>query len=63
MAISLKAARVNANLSQDEAAKRLNVSKSTLSKWETGKCYPSIKYIPRITAVYNVRYDDIVFLR
>lgn len=63
MAISLKAARVNAELTQEEAAKRIGVNKSTLQKWESGKCYPSTKHIPKITEVYNIGYDDIIFLR
>ncbi len=63
MAISLKAARVNAELTQEEAAKKIGVNKSTLQKWESGECYPSTKYIPKITEVYNIGYDDIIFLR
>lgn len=63
MAISLKAARVNVGLTQEQAAKKIGVSKSTLQKWESGECYPSTKYIPNITAVYGVGYDDIIFLR
>ena len=34
--ISAKAARVNAGLSQTEVAEQLHVSKSTVSRWETG---------------------------
>ena len=36
MKITLKSARVNANLTQLEAAKRLGVTRETLSNWETG---------------------------
>lgn len=62
MAMTLKAARVNKKLKQSEAAKRIGVSLSTLSKWERGKCFPSVKYIPQITEVYGVEYDDLIFL-
>lgn len=34
--ISAKAARVNAGLSQTQVAEQLHVSKSTVSRWETG---------------------------
>nr|DAL87461.1 MAG TPA: Helix-turn-helix XRE-family like protein [Caudoviricetes sp.] len=61
MPISLKAARVNAGYNQKVAAKLIGVSKTTLSKWECGKAYPSTKYIPAITDTYRVRYDDISF--
>ncbi len=33
----LKAARINAGFSQSEVGKLLNVSKSTVSRWETGE--------------------------
>ena len=62
MAMTLKAARVNRKLGQAEAAKQIGVSLSTLSNWERGVCFPSVKYITRITEVYNVKYDDLIFL-
>ena len=36
MKLTLKAARVNAGYSQNAMAKELGVSKSTISRWETG---------------------------
>ena len=62
MAMTLKAARVNKNLSQTEAAKLIGVNAVTLSKWETGRAFPSTKRIPKITEVYGVKYDDLIFL-
>ena len=35
--ITMKAARVNAGLTQDEIAKRMEVTRVTYLKWETGK--------------------------
>lgn len=37
MQISLKAARINANLSQIQLAELLGVSDSTISRWEKGQ--------------------------
>ena len=62
MPITLKAARVNNNLNQQEAAKQIGVSIYTLSNWENGKSFPSAKYIERITDVYHISYDDLIFL-
>lgn len=62
MAITLKAARVNKKLSQKKAAKLIGVSVSMLSKWETGKCFPSARRIPKITETYGIKYDDLIFL-
>lgn len=60
--ISLKAARVNAGLSQKTVAETLNVSNKTISSWENGDTFPSIKYIATLCKLYNVSYDDIIFL-
>lgn len=62
MPLSLKAARVNCNLTQEEAAKQIGISQKMLSDWENGKSFPSVKRLPAILKVYNVRYDDLIFL-
>lgn len=60
--MTLKAARVNAGLSQREAADRIGVTDDTLSNWERGKSYPNAINIKRIEDVYAVKYDNIIFL-
>lgn len=60
--ISLKAARVNAELSQKYVAKVLGISNKTLSSWENGDTFPSAKYIDMLCKLYNVNYNDIIFL-
>lgn len=60
--ITLEAARVNARLSQKEAAKRLNVSNKTLCRWENGVSFPKADQISRICELYGVAYDNIIFL-
>lgn len=60
--ISLKAARVNAGLSQKEAAEALNVSNKTLCAWENSKTFPAADKIDAICNLYGVSYDNIVFL-
>lgn len=57
--ISLAAARVNAGLSQKEAAKRLGLSPATLQNYEAGKTVPSWKTVNKIAAVYNFPLDFI----
>lgn len=59
--IQLKAARVNANLSQDEAAEMLNISKATLQNYESGKTIPQWDMVKRIGEVYNFPTDFIFF--
>lgn len=62
MKINLKAARVNAGLTQKQAAKLIGVSKDTIGSWERGKFFPSTKYIPLIEKAYKTKYDNISFL-
>lgn len=59
--ISMKAARVNAGLSQEEAAKRLGISKSTLQKYEAGNTVPDILTARKIGEVYEFPIDYIFF--
>ena len=62
MKVTLKAARINANLTQDEAASLIGVSSRSISLWESGKTYPSVEKIPGIERAYGVTYADIIFL-
>lgn len=60
--ITLKAARVNAGISQKNAAAYLGINNNTLCRWERGVSYPSAKYVSMMCRLYNIDYDDICFL-
>ena len=63
MAISMRAARVNAELTQAEAAKIIGVSPNTISRWEQGITSPTFKYIRPIVEAYGLKsFEDIIFL-
>jgi len=62
MPISLKAARVNAGYTQEEAARLIGVTSDTLSNWERGLSYPNVIHLRAILDKYNVQYDDLIFL-
>lgn len=62
MALTLKALRVNKGLTQDQAAEYLDVTPDTLSNWENGRSFPNVPSINKITKLYDVSYDDIIFL-
>ena len=47
MAITLKAARVNAGFNQKEAAIMLKISEYTLSNYERGISYPDVPVLKR----------------
>lgn len=61
--ITLKAARVNAGLTQEEAASALGISRRTISRYETGQSMPDVETIKKIEALYNLSYNDILFSR
>ena len=60
--VTLRAARVNVGLSQEESANRIGISKKTLGSWENGITFPSAEYIPVICDLYAVPYDILNFL-
>ena len=59
--VTLKAARVNAGLTQIEAAKKLNISVYTLANYERGITFPDIPILKKIEILYKVPYKDIFF--
>lgn len=59
--VTLKAARVNANMTRNEAASKLGVSVDTLFNWENGRTFPNVPQIKKIEEVYSVEYRDILF--
>jgi transcriptional regulator with XRE-family HTH domain len=59
--MSLRAARINAGLLQEEAASKIGISVYTLANYENGKTFPDVPVIQRIEQVYDVEYKDIFF--
>ena len=62
MQMTLKMARQMKELTQEEAAQRIGVSKDTLGNYERGKSYPDIPVLRKIEEVYGVSYDRLIFL-
>ena len=63
MKLSLRAARVNAGLSQSKAGEMIGVSTNTIHRWECGITFPGVNDIPAIERAYGVVYDQIDFNR
>ena len=59
--ISLKAARVNANLSQQKAAELLGIDVTTLIRWEKDPRIVKSGYHERISKIYHYPTDYIFF--
>jgi transcriptional regulator with XRE-family HTH domain len=57
--VSIKALRVNAELSQQEAADKIGVAPRTLQNWENGVTYPTAVQLVSICSVYNCTMADV----
>ena len=57
--ISLAAARVNADMTQEDVAHSLRVGKQTVVNWEKGKTTPSFATINALSALYGIPIDNI----
>ncbi|ATF25998.1 helix-turn-helix domain-containing protein [Brochothrix thermosphacta] len=53
----IKEKRSSMNLTQQELAAQLNVSRSTVSNWEVGRNYPDIEMIVNISNLLDVSLD------
>lgn len=60
--ITLKAARVNANLTLDKAAKSLGTTKQTLISYEKGSTSPTVEKLEEMCKLYGCRMESISFL-
>lgn len=56
----IKQRRTAAGISQEELAERIFISRQTLSNWETGKTYPDINSLLRLSEVFHVSLDELV---
>jgi len=58
--ISLKAARVAANMTQKELAEKLDVSRESVINWETGKTPMKMVYLYAFCHVTGFSENDII---
>lgn len=59
MKVSMKALRVNAELSQIDAAEKIGVTPLTLSKWESHTTFPTLDQLVKMCKVYGCTVDDV----
>ena len=56
----LKEARLMCSMTQESVAEKLNVSRQTISNWETEKVYPDILYVLQLSDLYQVSLDELL---
>lgn len=57
--ISLAAARINAKFTQKEVANKMNMSKTTIVNWETGRIIPKQAQLKMLCRLYDFPVDNI----
>lgn len=61
MEMTLKAARVNAGLTQAKAAKLVGTTKNTISNYERYLSKPSIEMAQKLASAYGCTVNDLKF--
>lgn len=56
----IKNARNQTGMTQEQAAEALGVSRQTISNWETGKSYPDVVSVIRMSDLYGVSLDHLL---
>lgn len=56
----LKNARIEAGLTQEKAAEKIDVSRQTISNWENEKLYPDIISVIALSDLYSVSLDELL---
>lgn len=56
----LKNLREKAGLSQDSLARMLDISVSTVSKWEQGRGGPNKDNLSKLVRIFQCNYDDLL---
>ena len=56
----LRELRINHNMSQEQLAEKLHVTRQTVSKWEQGINEPDIFTFKQYAAIFNVTLDELV---
>lgn len=52
--------RNRSGLTQQELAKKLNVTQGAVSQWEKGRTIPSTKLLPKMSYILECKIDDLL---
>ncbi|RDZ07706.1 transcriptional regulator [Priestia megaterium] len=56
----LQRLREEKNMSREELAQRINVSRQAVYKWENNKGYPDIQNLLRLSEIYETTIDELI---
>ncbi len=57
---NLKKIRISKKLSQEDLAEKVNVSRQSVSKWETGDAYPTMNNLLELCKIFHCKINDLV---
>ena len=60
LADNLKRIRKDNNLSQEQLAEKLGVSRQSVSKWESGLSYPEMDKVLQICQLFNLNINELI---
>lgn len=58
----LKGLRVNAKMTQEDLAEKMNVSRQSIAKWESGESVPDVIKCGELAKIFNLSVEDIANL-
>ncbi len=58
---SIKDLRKKKNMTQDELAEKLNVTRQAVSNWENGKSQPDIETLTKLAEIFDVSMERIIY--
>ena len=56
----IRAYRSELGMSQEELAEAIYVTRQTVSNWETGKSYPDIQSLLRLSSLFGISLDQLI---
>ena len=59
--VTLKQARILNNLTLKDVSREIGVAPSTINGWELGKPFPQVDKVFKLSKLYNIPYDKIIF--
>ena len=57
---NLRTLREKRKLSQEDLARKLQISRQSISKWEQGISYPSILYLVPLTKILDCTLEELL---
>lgn len=58
--VYIAAKRNDVGMTQSDLAEKLNLTRQSISKYETGKCFPDISIVIQLAEIFGVTIDELV---